>query len=294
MAEVPPYAGLTAVEATRQLARTLAEAGLDSPAADARLLVSYALQMPKQDLILHPGRPLGVEEARELAAFETRRLAREPVSRILSTREFYGRSFTISSATLDPRPDSETLIDAALEWARRQPREPLRILDIGTGSGCLLLSLLAELPKATGMGTDISANALEIASRNGERLGLSQRVSWQVARSLEGLEGTFDVVISNPPYIASAGIAELSCEVRLYDPGEALDGGFDGLQIYREIIAGLRAAVNFGAAFLEVGEGQAEVVQKMIKDALGPRAAMVHTRQDLGGHVRCVAVETHC
>lgn len=285
------YAGQTAADVTRQLARSLAEAGIEGPAADARLLIAHALRTPKQDLILHPERRFSHDEARDLEGFEMRRLAREPVSRILSARDFYGRSFMITDATLDPRPDSETLIDAALEWVRRRRREDVRILDIGTGSGCLLLTLLAEMPGATGLGTDISSGALDIAAANGKRLGLADRVHWHVARSFEGVSGDFDLVVSNPPYIPSADIADLNPDVRLYDPLEALDGGVDGLQVYREIIAGLAGAVNFRLALLEIGVGQAEAVEKIVKSGLGLRCE-VRKFHDLGGHIRCVAVET--
>ncbi len=159
----------------------------------------------------------------------------------LAQREFYGRRFALSSATLDPRPDSETLIEAALGIAAREGwrERSIRILDVGTGTGCLLLTLLAELPLATGVGTDISGEALQTAARNATSLGVAERVHFAQADALGGIDGPFDLVVSNPPYIASGDIAGLSTEVRKYDPRVALDGGADGLDIYRRIIADL-------------------------------------------------------
>ena len=294
-ASANPFVGVTAGEAARLMTRTLSAASIDSPATDARLLVPAALGLSKQDFIMQAQRLVTLDEALQLQQFERRRAAFEPVSRILGTREFYGRSFEITPDTLDPRPDSETLVEAALELARERNSSagPLRILDIGTGTGCLLLTLLAELPGGSmGLGTDISVPALNVAARNAARLGQADRVRWQQARSLTGITGPFDLIISNPPYIATPDLAGLAADVRLYDPLTALDGGIDGLQIYREIIAGL-AITAFESAVFEVGAGQAADLEAIIRNGLGSKVRCIRTWSDLGGHCRCVAVQTH-
>jgi release factor glutamine methyltransferase len=289
------YNGISASEAVRLMTQAFNAAKTESPAVDARRLVPAALGFSKQDLMREPHRLITGEEAQRLAEFETRRLAHEPVSRILGTREFYGREFAITPATLDPRPDSETLIEAALEIAdaRGLHEVPIRILDIGTGTGCLLLTLLAELPMATGLGTDISAAALEVAANNSEQLGLQERVRWANARSLEGVVEPFDLIISNPPYIPSADLAGLDPEVRLFDPQSALDGGADGLDIYREIASGLTKLPSFRAVLFEVGAGQAADVEALLMRPDMPKNGYIQTWQDLGGHTRCVALVTH-
>ena len=226
-----------------------------------------------------------------------RRALREPVSRILGRRDFYGRVFHVTAATLDPRPCSETLIEAALELAREEGwrGRPIRILDVGTGSGCLLLTLLAELPLATGLGTDISGEALAVAEENARRLGLAQRSRFAVANFLEGIEETFDLVVANPPYVASTDIAGLEPEVRDHDPLPALDGGPDGLDGYRAIAADIKRIVPTGWTLVEVGAGQAAAVAQLLQGG-GPDRPLPAARmwRDLGGHVRAVAVKTQC
>ena len=196
----------------------------------------------------HQSAPLHPRRAERISAFRGRRLAREPVSRIEGRRDFFGRTFRIGPATLDPRPETETLIEEALEICRREDwtGKPIRILDIGTGSGCILLTLLCELPQATGVGTDICQDALETAATNAHGLNVESRVSFMMARTCELGLGPFDLVLSNPPYIPSGDIAGLQLEVRNYDPRSALDGGGDGLETYREIAAGLMQAVPDG------------------------------------------------
>jgi release factor glutamine methyltransferase len=217
------------------------------------------------------------------------------VSRILGARDFYGRSFAISPATLDPRPDSETLIEAALDIAREEgwTSRPLGILDVGTGSGCLLLTLLCELPQATGTGSDISAAALEVARGNARRLGLSHRVDWLLADALEKITGPFHMLVTNPPYVRSADIQRLDPEVRLFDPAGALDGGADGLEVYRRLVPRIPSAIPDGWVVLEVGHDQADAVAAMLA-GLGRSidAAEIRIRRDVSGKRRCVAVRT--
>jgi len=286
---------VTAGDALRQMTQAFAKAGLDTPAADARLLVPAAIGISKHDLIVNPQRELSQDSVKLLALHQARRLAHEPVSRILGSREFYGRTFTVTLDTLDPRPDSETLVEAALEIiaSRGWQEVPIRILDIGTGTGCLLLTLLAALPFATGVGTDISAATLDVAAYNARNLGLEARVDWHQTRSLEHADARFDLVMSNPPYIPTADLMTLAPEVRLYDPTVALDGGADGLRIYREIVEALSKVLHHGAAIFEVGAGQAASVCHLLSSAPGMPSAQIRTWQDLGGHTRCVALVTH-
>lgn len=272
--------------------RALTAAGIQDPAREARRVVSAASGLPTQEIIVRPEQPLGPGVRERLDGLLARRCAHEPLSRILGEREFYGRRFALSPATLDPRPDSETLIGAVLGIAERErwTGRPIRILDIGTGTGCLLLTLLAELPLATGLGTDVSEEALDTAARNAVSLGLSGRADFARHDVFDGIEGPFDLVISNPPYIARAEIASLSPEVRDYDPHAALDGGEDGLSIYRRIAAGLDRILT-GWVVLEVGASQADAVASVLQQGfVKTRNAEVCRYQDLGGHTRCVAM----
>lgn len=288
------FAGLSAREAAAALTRVLDGAGIEGAARDARLLLIEALGISGTDLLREPARRLSEAEAGRLADFARRRAGHQPVSRILGTRGFYGRSFHITPATLDPRPCTETVVEAALEIAEREGWRamPIRILDIGTGSGALLVTLLAELPLATGVGTDISEAALAVAQGNAERLGVARRATFLKRRTLEGIEGTYDLLVSNPPYIPTGEIAALDPDVRDFDPLGALDGGADGLDLYRAIAAGLKDCVPAGWSLVEVGAGQASDVESIFRRAGG--AAIRETRQwkDLGQHTRCVAVRT--
>jgi len=286
--EVPATLGAAA----RFAQQTLKDAGIEDAGRDARLLLAAAADCATADIISHPERALSSLARERLSHMLERRRLREPVSRILGAREFYGRRFLLSAATLDPRPDTETLIDVALAAADREGwrQQPIRILDVGTGTGCILLTLLAELPMATGVGTDISREALQTAAANAAALGVADRASFEIRDALDGLAVPFDIVVSNPPYIASADIPALDPEVREYDPGAALDGGPDGLDLYRRIAHGLDR-VNPRWVVLEVGAGQAESVAALLQQALvKTRKAEVTRHSDLGGHTRCVAL----
>jgi release factor glutamine methyltransferase len=284
--------GETLGEAAREVQRVLAQAGVEDPGRDARLLIGASAGLETSEIIARPERRLSIEEQARLQAMVLRRAAREPVSRILGAREFYGRRFALSPATLDPRSDSETLIEAVLAIAAGEGwgEKPLRILDIGTGTGCLLLTLLAELPLASGLGTDISEDALATAAENARTLGLAGRATFARHDALDGVAGPFDLVISNPPYIARGDIPGLDPEVRQYDPPAALDGGVDGLDIYRRI-AGKLEVVARGWVILEVGMGRADAVALLLQQAfVKTRHAEVCRYADLGGHTRCVAL----
>jgi release factor glutamine methyltransferase len=278
--------------AVRQATRILHEAGIDGAARDSRMLVAEATGLSALDILLEPHRPLSGPAAERLAQFVARRRAREPVSRIMGWKGFYGRDFEISPAVLDPRPDTETLVGAALSIAAEEgwTEAPIRVLDIGTGSGCILVTMLAELPQATGLGTDISGPALAIARANACRHGVAQRAAWQQARSLAGVGGRFDLIVSNPPYVASAGIDRLEREVSGFDPHVALDGGGDGLDIYREIISGLPHVLESGWIVFEVGHEQARIVDSLVGELLPAESLSEHrTYLDLAGRPRCVA-----
>jgi len=295
-ARVPSFAGLPAREAQASLGRLLDTAGIEEGVRDARLLLIAALCITAADLVRAPDRRLTDAEGQRLVAFAQRRMAHEPVSRILGTRGFYGRTFRITPATLDPRPCTETVIEAALELVDREGwrKTPLRILDVGTGSGALLVTLLAELPLATGVGTDISDDALAMARENAARLGVSPRATFLKRHVLDDVDERFHLVVSNPPYIPSGDIAALEPAVRVFDPLRALDGGTDGLDFYRALAAG-RAAVVLpsGWMLVEVGAGQAPAVDAIFRDRAGRDAALVLRRwTDLGQHVRCVAAKT--
>jgi release factor glutamine methyltransferase len=259
-------------------------------------LIELATGLTSEQLLLDGARVLSGTEARRLSDALTRRLAHEPLSRIDGRRAFYGRDLIVTPAVLDPRPETETLIDVVLQWADETGgrNRPLRVLDVGTGSGCILVTLLAELPAATGVGTDISPEALDVARLNAKSAGVSGRARFQVARSLAGIDEPFDVLVSNPPYIPTSEIAALAPEVRDFDPLAALDGGADGLAVYREIAARAGDVVPAGLIAVEVGAGQAADVARIFQIHVSNICGQPWTRPDLGGHGRTVALLTHC
>jgi release factor glutamine methyltransferase len=275
--------------ARRELARQFRSAQLDSPDLDARLLVGAATQLDLTGMTVAAQRALGGDESHRLGSLAQRRLQHEPVARILGEKEFWGLRLTLSAETLVPRADTETVVEAALELVRAagEPAEPLRIADIGTGSGAILLALLKELPDARGIGTDISGGALRTAQANAERLGFADRAIFVECDYCEKLAGPFDLIVSNPPYIVRGDIAGLAREVRDYDPRRALDGGSDGLVAYRAIARDIAGLLEPGGAFaLEVGKGQADDVAELIR-LTGLHTIRPH-RCDLGGIPRVV------
>ena len=270
--------------AARMLGWRLKQAGLPTPELDARLLVRGATGASEIEMIREPGAFISPEEEALLGAYEHRRLAGEPVSRILGRREFWGLDFAVTPAVLDPRADSETLVAAALDLLRGV--EAPRILDLGTGSGCLLLALLAERSDALGVGVDISAAALDVARANAVALGLAARAGFVAADWTAGVDGVFDLVVSNPPYIVSAGIAALDAGVRDHDPRLALDGGADGLDAYRALARALPPVLApRGHAVVELGFGQVDAVAALFGAA---GLCVVHVVSDLGGVPRAL------
>jgi len=260
----------------------LTTAGVDNPVLDSRLLIAHALGCDRADLLTQSDRLLSTEEVAGIQSLIARRAAREPVSRILGLREFWGLPFGLNEATLDPRPDSETLIETALKSVSAANR----ILDLGTGSGCLLLALLHEWPQATGLGVDSAPRTVEQAQINAARLGLQDRATFRVNDWLQNINETFDVIVCNPPYVAASDVPALMPEVRLYDPVAALDGGAGGLDVYRRLIPQLPHRLNQdGWALFEVGQGQAAEVSGLFQKA---GFNDIRICPDLGGIERCV------
>jgi release factor glutamine methyltransferase len=266
-------------------ARTrLAAAGIGTAALDARLLLQAALGASHEEIVADPSRVASHTEQQRFLAMVARRSRLEPVSRILGEREFFGRSFLLSPSTLDPRPETELLVEEGLA---QLPRDvPARILDLGTGSGAIVISLLAEREGWTGVATDLAAGALETTRRNAERHQVGERIELVQGSWFQGVRGVFDLIVSNPPYIAHGDIATLDVAVRDHDPHLALDGGPDGLESYRRIAeqAG-RHLSRRGAIAVEIGQGQeTEIVNIFLDRGLAPLAA----RKDLAGIVRVV------
>jgi release factor glutamine methyltransferase len=274
-------------EAVDATARRLAVAGVSEPRREARLLVALALGIEPGVALGYPERALGPAERARLEALAARRAAREPFSRLAGRRGFWSLEFAISPATLDPRPDSETLIEAALALLPDRAA-PLRLIDFGTGSGCLLLALLSELPNATGVGIDILPEAAATARRNAAALGLADRARFIVGHWSGAIVGQADVILANPPYISTEEIDLLAPEVAQYEPRVALDGGADGLTAYRQLAPEIaRLLAPNGLALIEVGAGQAAAVQGLMTEA---GLALGGTRRDLAGIERCVVL----
>jgi len=273
-------------------AARLAAAGVDTPDLDARLLIGQVLGLDATAFITAGDRRLSTDDQAQIDPVIDRRCAREPVSRILGRREFWSLSFTLGPETLDPRPDSETLVEAGLA-ALAERDHPWRVLDLGTGSGCLLLSVLSERPLASGIGVDLSASALSTASANAVALGLSGRCRFVRADWCAGIAhplgpAPFDLVLSNPPYIPTPDLGALELEVTRFDPHAALDGGEDGLSAYRALAPQLPDLLgSSGVAVIEIGQGQATDVCRLFGEA----GLVIETiRRDLAGIERCLVV----
>jgi len=271
------------LEALNLLAQAFRTAGIEDADVDARLLVGHALHLDRARLIAQSDRILEAREINVINALAARRLKREPVSRIIGLKEFWSIALAITPDVLVPRPETETVVEGALDFVVRGGlrMERLRILDIGTGSGALLLALLRELPNATGIGTDISTGALKVARENAARCGLEGRCTFLVCDIASVVEGPFDLLVSNPPYIAHDEITSLAPEVKNYDPTVALDGGDDGLAAYRAIAADAKRLLAPGARmFVELGAGQEAAVRDLFTN-VGLTAGTA--RADLAG-----------
>lgn len=260
-------------------------AGIQSARLDARLLVAEALGVEPLRLVTHPEMVLTAQQQTAIEGMAARREDRQPISHILGRRGFWTLDLRVTPDTLDPRPDTETLVQGVLDRvADRQAA--LRIVDFGTGSGCILLALLAELPNAHGLGIDQSAAALAVAAENAERNGLAGRAEFRLGDWGQGLDGPFDIIVSNPPYIPEGDIDGLAPEVARHEPRSALAGGADGLECYRALVPDIaRLLAVGGITGLEVGAGQDSDVAALLRGA-GLRDLCVAS--DLGGHGRSV------
>lgn len=283
------FPGQTVEAARRALTVRLRTPGIDSAELDARIFVGAALNLDLTGLIAAAHRILTADEAARIEAYAQRRIDGEPVARITGVKEFWGLPLQLSDATLVPRPDTETVVELGLQMLRTESRRhlPLRIADLGTGSGAILLALLSELPNAFGIGTDISIPALATARANAQQLGLARRTDFVACDYAAALSGRFDLIVSNPPYICSAEIAGLATEVRDHDPLRALDGGADGLDAYRRLIPeAAQLLAPDGVLVVEVGQGQSEEVAALLSVA----GLTVHEcKTDLAGIDRAVA-----
>ncbi len=263
----------------------LAAVGIVNPRREARLLLAHASGLSQAELIGYPERPVGART--EFARLVERRAAREPLSHLVGHREFWSLDFIVTPDTLDPRPDSETVVEAALALIP-DPNAALRIADLGAGTGCLLAALLSMLPAATGVGVDRDSAAAAVAHRNLATLGFSSRAQIVVGDWGGALAGGFDIVVANPPYIPSGEIESLQPEVSRHEPRLALDGGADGLDAVRRVVSSLpRLLAPGGRAVIEFGDGQRDEVGAIVA-ARGLRVE--GERRDLAGRVRCVAV----
>ena len=284
------FAGQSVENARRSLTNLLRTHSINSAELDARLLTGDALGLDLTGLISAANRILTSNEAAQLARFAQRRIDGEPVARVLGTKEFWGLPLQLSPDTLVPRPDTETLVEAALELLDAAgPRDrPLVIADLGTGSGAILLALLSELTNATGIATDINLDALRTARSNAAQLGLIERAHFAVCDYASALAGGFDLIVSNPPYIPSADIADLDIEVRDHDPLRALDGGTDGLDAYRIIAPeAAQLLVPGGLLVVEVGHDQSDDVAGLM--AASGLTLPAPPKADLGGIRRAVS-----
>ncbi|MEC9022780.1 MAG: peptide chain release factor N(5)-glutamine methyltransferase [Pseudomonadota bacterium] len=261
--------------------------GIEKPRFEARILLAHVLGIKPLDLISDPYKKCSRKQTHQFESLVNQRARRVPISHLLGRREFWSLNFQITRDVLDPRPDSETIVAEAL---KRFPMrsDPLSVLDIGVGSGCLLLSVLHERPQASGLGTDVSQAAIDISALNASRLGLADRAEFECKSWVRGIKKKFDLILCNPPYIATSKIELLEMEVRAYEPRLALDGGWDGLVAYRELIPELCKILNRkGIVIIEIGLGQAlDVISLAAECGLTTLAQP----KDLSGHIRCLVL----
>lgn len=255
----------------RQIKQQFADAGIETPDLDARALISHHTGLQQADFILLRDHLLDSKVIENIDADVQKRLKGEPVSRIMGVREFWGLEFKVTPDTLDPRPDTETLVETALKWVKSQglDQKPIRIIDLGTGTGCIPIALLSELPLATALAVDISEAALDIARHNAEQNGVLGRMDFRQGSWMDGLEGeNFDLIVSNPPYISAPEIENLSPEVKNHDPILALSGGDDGLDCYKKIIFYGKMHLNsMNRMFLEIGFDQQKSVSRLVEES---------------------------
>lgn len=279
-----PYSGQNVTEAKRHLTTQFREAGLETAHLDARLLVMAATGFSHTDMIAR-GNEVPTAEAHILISqYATRRLAGEPIDHILGYREFYGRNFKVNKDVLSPRPETEMLVDAALEILKKKPEA--RIMDLGTGSGAIIISILAGADQARGVAVDMSAAALSVAQQNAKAHSVDDRLTFLEGSWFGPAQGRFDIILSNPPYITDAAMDELATEVSEFDPDLALRGGQDGLIAYRAIIS---QASNYleptGTLLFEIGYDQGRSVSQLLETH---RFTAIFVLKDLSGHDRMI------
>jgi len=278
----------TLLEVLRLSTGFLAQRGSDSARLDAELLTAHSLGLRRIDLYLQFDRPLREDELVPVRELLRRRATGEPVAYLLGEREFYGRTFAVTPAVLIPRPDTETLVEAALQWARAQAR-PLRIADVGTGSGCIAVTMAGELPDAQVVATDVSAGALEVARENAARHGVEERLTFLQGAWTGPLlhDARFDMLLSNPPYVTESELDDLAAGVRNFEPQQALVVPGDGLDAYRQILDGVAPLLTENAYLaVEVDPRRAEQVEQLVRSALP--TATTHRIHDLTGRDRVV------
>jgi release factor glutamine methyltransferase len=274
------------INALKKAQIILSEHRIENPILDARLLLQHSCNISHEFIVANPGAFMDTDNFYQLLQ---RRALREPISHIIGKREFYGSDFIVTCNTLDPRADSETIIDAALYYLPDR-QQKLKILDLGTGSGCLFLSLLKLYPNAYGLGVDFSLEALKIAEKNAHNLNLTQRSSFILSNWGDEVRGEFDLIISNPPYISVDDFAKLAPEVRIYEPKTALVAGADGLDCYRSIVSYLPRLLKKNAyVIFECGYNQAQDVSAI----LAPLIEVLEIKQDLSGMQRVVIAQKH-
>jgi release factor glutamine methyltransferase len=274
----------TLTEMMNHLRNLFLVAGAEDPVAEARIIVGGLLGLERTDFITRGDDHLDLEDEVRIHEAAGRRMRGEPPYRILGQRSFYGLEFMLSPATLEPRPDTEILVDAVLDTLKGREREALRIMDLGTGTGAICQALLSQLANATGMGVDLSENALETALENAALNRLADRFEVRQSDWFAKISGTFDVIVSNPPYIRSKVIPSLSREVRDFDPHLALDGGDDGLEAYRAIAAQARPFLNAdGLIAVETGFDQRHAIEEIFRER---GFTLVEARKDYGGNDR--------
>jgi release factor glutamine methyltransferase len=268
--------------------KSLKDSGIPSYSLDADLIMAHVLKTSKEEVFCHPERILYPNQDAEFKRLIAERYARKPMAHILGVREFWERSFKVTQDTLDPRPDSESLIEQVLQLYKNLPK-PKRIIDFGTGTGCLLLTLLSEFDESQGVGVDISETAIAVAQENAEKLGLAKRTSFVVSNWGKKIKGEYDLIISNPPYIKKSDIDGLEPEVSTYEPKQALDGGDGGLDCYIILASDIFPLLAEGGfAVLEHGIGQEADVKRILENN---GFKFVANKPDLSGINRCVTVK---
>lgn len=279
---------LLAREALRFAVLRLQQERIESASLDGRILLEHVLGVSREQLLFSLDLAMTSAQYARLEILVEKRAQRQPIAQLIGKREFWGMNFVVSENTLDPRPDSETLIEYALERVSNRA-DALRVLDLGTGTGCLLLSLLSELPAAKGVGVDYCDRALLVAKENAMALGLAARTQFMRGDWCDGLEGEFDIILANPPYIPTNVIPMLENEVSKFEPMLALDGGEDGFSCYRKIIKDLSLVMaKNGFVVFELGMGQRHGLEEI---AATHGLETVGIRQDLSGITRCIILQ---